>query len=154
VTREEVLEEGWEGQPGQIDILIRFGNPTAAYVGVEVKIRDEQYAKNRGYLDSLERDGIPAHGVLIYNRNDLSVREAGGFHPWPWRRIAQNLRREIKELQGQSGTVCAAIALGFIAAVEQNLLGLGVASARLAWRGQPTLPSADLSDYLREVLSE
>jgi hypothetical protein len=153
VLREEVLEEGWEGQPGQIDILVRFGNPTVACVGLEVKAWDEQYAKNRGYLDSLERNGIPAHGVLICNRDDLTVREAGGFHPCTWRKIAQNLRREIKEFQGRSGTVCAAMMLGFIAAVEQNLLGLGVASARLAWRGLPTLPSGDLSGYLQEVLS-
>jgi hypothetical protein len=42
--------------------------------------------------------------------------------------------------------------LGFVGAIEQNLLGYGIAAPRRAWENRPALLPEDLSNHLRRAL--
>ncbi len=140
---------------GQIDLLIDFGEPTVALLGVEVKTYDEQYQKQRGYMDSLK--GLSCvECVLIANANDILDDDLCGFRLREWRQVSIELRRAIACESGndEGHQITRAMMLGFVAAVEQNLVGLGTVAARRAWRRKPTPYPAALAEYLKEVLRD
>jgi hypothetical protein len=135
-----------------IDLLISFGTPPRALVGVEVKTVDEQYWKQRGYLDSLRQLCEPVDCVLVANY-EVPERQRCGFKLTTWRELSVALRKAIGRYSQQcEHPATLAMMLAFVAAIEQNLLGLPVAAARRAWRNQPTLASRDVVAYLKETL--
>jgi len=154
VQREVQVKRGLPKCRGQIDLLIEFGKPAAAVLGVEVKTYDEQYEKQRGYVDSLNELCPCVECVLVANANDVPDDDLCGFRLREWRRVSIELRRAIASESGndERRQITRAMILGFVAAVEQNMVGLGTVAARRAWRGKPTPYPTKLAEYLKEVL--
>jgi hypothetical protein len=154
VEREAFVKEGAPRRSGRIDLLIHFGEPERALLGVEVKTRDEGYEKQRGYLNSLREHCSLTECVLVAIPT-LDIDSCCGFAPRRWEQIAGALRREIAiYVDGHSGDAIAAMMCAFVAAIEQNLLEFGTAAARRAWKRQPIRLSRCLDEYLRDSLRE
>lgn len=151
VEREALVAEGAPGCVGRIDLLIHFGEPEQAVLGVEVKTWDESFEKQGGYLKSLQKPFLPAECVLV--ALELAKDRCFGFRLRSWRELSMALRREIaRHASGHGGDIMAAMMLGFVGAIEQNLLEFGIAAPRRARDKQPTLVSRELLDYLSETL--
>ncbi|MEK7406363.1 MAG: hypothetical protein AAB225_14775 [Acidobacteriota bacterium] len=152
VERETGVEEGLPESAGRIDLLIHFGEPLVALVGVEVKTWDQSYEKQRGYLRSLRKYRCLVRGVLVANV-EVSRRDLHGFRLRRWKEVSMAMRRAIAAyVRGSHEPAIAAMMLGFVAAIEQNLLGLGTTGARRAAKGLPTFFPQGLADYLRKTL--
>jgi hypothetical protein len=153
VEREWAVVEGNEGSTGRIDLLIRFKD---VLIGVEVKTEDRQYDKQRGYKDSLEKlgdiSGRRIQCVLIANC-EVPDEQRFGFKLRTWADVSVELRCAISEyIKIQTaGSLVAAMMLGFVAAVEQNLLGFGTAVLKRAQKGWPTLLPTKLFEYLERI---
>jgi hypothetical protein len=154
VQREVQVKKGLPKRKGQIDLLIEFGEPTVALLGVEVKAWDEQYQKQRGYLDSLKELCSCVECVLIANATGASDEDLCGFRPREWRQVSIELRRAIasEPPDDDARQITRAMMLGFVAAIERNLVGLGTVAARRAWLRKPTPYPTELAKYLREAL--
>lgn len=152
VEREAQVEEGWLGSEGRIDLLIHFGEPEVAMLGVEVKTTDENYEKQRGYIKSLRKLCRRAEGVLVAIP-DVPRDRLFGFGLRKWQDLGMALRRAIAEyVQSHDDLTMAAMMLGFMGAIEQNLLDYGVAAPRRAVKHMPTLLPRRVYDYLRKTL--
>lgn len=153
VQREVQVKEGLPESPGRIDLLISFGDPPRALLGVEVKIFDEQHWKQEGYVKSLGQvpcDVAPACVLLAID--DVPVRQRFGFQLRLWEDVSLALRRAIAHYaQNCDHIAIAAMMLAFVAAIEQNLLEIGTTAARRAWRSKPTLMPRDLVSYLKRT---
>lgn len=79
VEREVQVKQGLRGHQGQIDLLIYFGEPLKALLGVEVKVRDEQYEKQSGYINSLQHFCRNVKCVLVANRNGIPPEQLHEF---------------------------------------------------------------------------
>jgi hypothetical protein len=132
-----------------IDLLVHFDAQPQYAIGVEIKTWDEQYEKQSDYFRSLQARYADPACVLIALREDLG-KDVFGFSPRSWSKVAFVLREQIAEYVQGSATrniIVAAMMLGFVAAVEQNLLELPA--------GPPsklTLFSGRLTRYLRGEL--
>lgn len=121
VQRESQLDERY------IDLLIRFDGIPDYAIGVEIKTYDEQYAKQQDYLKSLRsryRRDTPC--ILIAIPEDIDKDQLCDFTLRPWRKVTLALRAKIEEYarnHGEDTRIITAMMLGFVAAVEQNLLG-------------------------------
>jgi hypothetical protein len=156
VEREAFVEEGSADCEGRIDLLLHFGEPEEALVGVEVKTWDESYDKQRGYLRSLRRSCCNTECVLLAIPA-VSAESCFEFVPRRWQDLSMALRREIAwYVERHDRNSIAAMMCGFVAAIEQNLLEFGTAPARRAFHTppQPTLLSKPLAEYLRGSLVE
>ena len=157
VQREAPVQEGLPGNDGLIDLLISFGDPPQALLGVEVKTYDQQYWKQQGYIDSLRgiHCDVPPECVLVA-LEDVSERQRCGFQLRLWKEVGLGLRRAIVRYAKDCEHVAtAAMMLAFVAAIEQSLLGIGTTAARRAWNGKPTLipeMPEDLVSYLESAL--
>ena len=146
VRRESLLDERY------IDLLIRFENAPDYAIGVEVKTYDEQYAKQEDYVESLKsiyREDIPC--ILLAIPEHIDKKRLCGFRLRSWRKVALALRMGIAESvtdHPADNQIVTAILLGFVSAVEQNLLGFGPEAPRRVLRNEPTLISEDLVKYL------
>jgi hypothetical protein len=152
VEREAQVKAGVPGSEGQIDLLVHLGEPEVALLGVEVKTFDESYEKQRGYLRSLRKLSRHVECVLVAN-DHVPQNKLFGFRLWRWEDLSMALRRAIAwYVQVHGGDAVAAMMLGFVGAVEQNLLGYGSAAPRRAAEDRPTLLPKHLYDYLRQTL--
>jgi hypothetical protein len=144
VRRESQLDKQY------IDLLVCFeGKPDYA-IGVEVKTYDEQYAKQSDYRKELEGRFSDPPCVLIAI---LAIDEdcLYGFTLRPWRNVTFSLREKIAEYGRRNGTenrIVVAMMLGFVAAVEQNLLKFSPVAPRRVSNGLPTVIPEDLVKYL------
>jgi hypothetical protein len=156
VEREAFVEEGASDCEGRIDLLLCFGEPEQALLGVEVKTWDESYEKQRGYLSSL-RKLCPGAECVLVAIPEVPPACLHGFELRRWQDVSMALRREIAAyVAGHDRDSIAAMMCGFIAAIEQNLLEFETTAARRAWSNppQPTWRSKGLEKYLRETLGE
>ena len=149
VDREWPLAEGNENSTGRIDLLIRSGD---MMIGIEVKTFDKQYLKQHGYKASLKKFCSSPSCILVANC-DVSEDDLHGFELRQWKDVSLALRREIAHfIQDEKGRILAgAMMLAFVAAIEQNLLGLGTQAPWRAQRHLPVLMPAALSEYLSQV---
>lgn len=142
-----------ESQLGEryIDLLIRFDRIRDYAIVVEVKTYDEQYGKHQRYIELLKRTfGKDMPCVLVANHD--RIEKTFGFKLRPWRKVAFALRSKIAEYaarQAAGDRIITAMMLAFVAAVEQNLLGLSPEAPGRVWNDKPTLISEDLVSYLR-----
>jgi hypothetical protein len=145
ISREVWLPKGHEGQQGQIDLLIEFSDPLMV-IGVEVKTCDENYKKQKGYLECLREKWPLAVGVLI------DVKEKGdsqGFGFRSWADVSLALRSEIaarKKMDPAGGML-----LGLVGAIEQNLLGMKSVLAKWSWRKEPVWVPQDIRKHLEKA---
>jgi hypothetical protein len=145
VRRESQLDERY------LDLLICFDNRPDYAIGVEVKKYDSQYAKQDDYLRSLRDCYVNPPCILIAIPEKIDESQLCGFTLRPWRNVALALREEIAEYakkNGEENRIVTAMMLGFVAAVEQNILGFGPAAPRRVSRHEPTLVPPDLVTYL------
>jgi hypothetical protein len=156
LEREAFVQEGAPDREGKIDLLIHFGQPVKALLGVEVKTTDESYNKQAGYLRSLKGCCGCVKCVLLAIP-DVPPDSCFGFTLRRWQEVSLALRREIVRYVGaHPAETIAAMMCGFVAAVEQNLLEFGTAAARRACSTppKPTWLSGPLRKYLRRALGE
>ena len=152
VHREWPVAEGNEESTGRIDLLIRFKH---ALVGVEVKTEDNKYDKQKGYKDSLDKlgkiCGQPVQCVLIAN-DEVPDDQLFDFRLRTWLDVSVDLRCVIAEfMKVQTSSIVAAMMMGFVAAIEQNLLEFGTAALKRAQKDLPTLLPLKLVQYLERI---
>lgn len=152
VEREEGVKEGGPGSSGRIDLIIHFGEPEVAVLGIEVKTIDKNYEKQRGYVQSLQNFCRSAECIIVAN-DDVDKDSLFGFKLRTWEDLSVALRHAIAGyVQSHGANAISAMMLGFVAAIEQNLLGYGIAAPRRAWERRPALFPEDLSNHLRRAL--
>jgi len=144
VQREDQLDKRF------IDLVIQFDGLPGDAIGVEVKTDDQQYAKQKDYRKSLKaRLGRDVPCVLI--AIDAPKKDLHKFTLRPWRRVTFALREKIAEYaekKGEDNRIVTAMMLGFVAAVEQNLLGFSPGAPCRVWRQQAALVPYELLTYL------
>jgi len=154
VHREWPVAEGNPESTGRIDLLIRFKH---ALFGVEVKTEDNQYDKQKGYKESLDKLGtICAQTVkcVLIAKDEVSDDQRFDFRLRTWQDVSVDLRCVIAEfMKTQTSSIVAAMMTAFVAAIEQNLLGFGTAPLKRAQRGLPTLLPRKLVKYLERIES-
>jgi hypothetical protein len=120
VDREIVVEHGYAGQTGRLDLVLR--QRSRRLIVVEVKTRAYAGAdleKHAGYtesIDSPETEFI----FLAVNPADTSLH---GFRFVSWAEICVALRALARTRLGPDHVLSTALVLAFVGAVEQNLLG-------------------------------
>ena len=142
VQRESQLDKRY------IDLLISFDG-ISDVIGVEVKTYDEQYAKQKYYLKRL-KSLYPKVPCVLIDREERE-HQRYGFDLRLWREVALALREKIAEYarkNGDDNRIVTAMMLGFVAAVEQNLLEFSPAAPRRAWRRKATMSPKGLVEYL------
>jgi hypothetical protein len=127
VSRELVVPAGHAGHEGRLDLLIDYkGLPLLV---VEVKKGDAEHAdkkKQEGYRQSLEkrhpnRKLLP---ILLVTSAEEAISE-GHFGVCTWAEVCVELRQMAAgSLNGNLPSIAVALILAFVAAVEQNLLGV------------------------------
>jgi hypothetical protein len=124
--REWVVPFGHAGHEGRLDLLINYeGMPLLA---VEVKKGDAEHAdrkKQEGYERSLKErhPGRELRLILLVTSAEEATAE-GGFAVRTWADVCVELRQMAAgTLKTRVPPLAVALILGFIAAVEQNLLG-------------------------------
>lgn len=117
VVREQVITGG------RLDVMLEFGS--AALVVIEVKTTSADQAdtaKQRGYREWCERRGIPCCLVLLCAEAEAEQYE--GFAALNWADFCLRVRRLIRTFMKELGFVKTAMIIGFIGAVENNVLQL------------------------------
>ena len=145
VQRESQLDKRY------IDLLIRFDREPGYAIGVEIKTYDDEYPKQEHYLKSLRRlydNDVPCILITI---DDIREDDRYGFTPRLWRKMTFVLREKIAKYaeKNDGNQIIMALMLGFVAAVEQNLLGFSPAAPRRVLQNQATLIPERLAEYLR-----
>jgi hypothetical protein len=120
------VPQGHEGQLGRIDMSITFQNELVA--AIEIKTREyteHDTAKHRGYSKWVERHPSRVKAPMIFIAvKDLEI-DLHGFQFVNWSDVTAGLRKYAPHVIKNKPYSIAATYLGFIGAVEQNLLGFG-----------------------------
>jgi hypothetical protein len=106
---------------GRIDIMVFHGEVSAI---LEIKTKsftDEALEKHLLYCESPDVPPEAARIFIAQNADGLDLR---GFRLLDWKEICVRLRRRVKPLAHERGLLTAAMVIAFIAAVEQNILGV------------------------------
>lgn len=124
-----------------IDLLILFEGVPDYAIAVEVKTYDEQYAKQKDYLESL-RVRFDNPTCLLIAIPEAIDKDLGGFTLRPRREVTFALREIIAHHAKRNGAdnhIVTAMMLAFVAAAEQNLLQFSPAAALRVTRNEPTM---------------
>jgi hypothetical protein len=117
VLREQVIPGG------RLDVVLEFG--AVALVVIEVKTttaENAETAKQRRYREWCESRGVPYRLVLLCA--EAEEEEYEGFIALSWADFCLEVRRLIRTLMGEIGLVKTAMIIGYIGAVENNVLHL------------------------------
>jgi len=148
VTREYPVPTGHEDRSGRLDLVIRY--PNRALLVVEVKLGsadDADTAKQEGYAKWIKAQPEPFRSSVLLATDAVEVESDGGFAFVSWEHVCRRFRRlALKHITAHRVSV-AALTLAFVAAVEQNLLGLR-APTDSAFVNPRLAPY--LSDWLKE----
>jgi hypothetical protein len=160
--REVWVPTGHKDRSGKIDCVLRFGGE--ALIVIEVKVRGAEGAdtvKQQGYYEWLGAQQQALRRPVLLAVSGDQGKEYDRFPFTSWEQFCHRLRALVPILMKTRHlelTGAAAI-LGFIGAVEQNLIGL----TSLAWlrsdvrRGSvlPMLPELQrTADYLHRAVSQ
>ena len=118
------VPEGHEGQSGRVDMEIRFKEKLVALI--EIKTRgytDFDTRKHIGYAKS-GRERNEDVELIFIAVEDLEI-DRHAFSFLSWCDITAGLRKNARHVVDNRNYAVAATHLGFIGAVEQNLLGFG-----------------------------
>lgn len=133
VVRERVIPGG------RLDVVLEFGS--TALVVIEVKTTSAEQAetaKQRGYREWCESRGIPSRLVLLCTEAEAERYE--GFVALNWADFCLRVRRLIRSFMKELGFVKTAMVIGFIGAVESNVLQLvspkGLGNGRAIFYGR------------------
>jgi hypothetical protein len=153
--REVFVAQGHPGHTGRMDLEMAVRGK--ALIQVEVKLTKadaSDVGKNAGYSASAKRYGVSKshwHRRLLATDGDESVYP-GHYRPVTWRHVAIRLRIIAARMVQEDRVSAASGLLGFVSAVEQNLLGFSSAVAGSAFRGEPVPLATGLIDHLEDFL--
>jgi hypothetical protein len=135
VDREVWVPKSHPDGHGRLDIVIRFGDRAVIVVETKVGHADESdTAKQRHYSAWLKNERGKKYSVLLATDGDeLNYH---GFQLLKWEDLCLSLRHLSKNLIASHQIGLAAMALAFVGAVEQNLLGLSIPAAEGVVDGQ------------------
>lgn len=125
VVREHPVPAGHEDRSGRLDLVVRYAG--RALLVVEVKLGsadDADTAKQDGYAKWIKAQPEPFRKSRLLATDAEELQSEGDFEFVPWEHVCQRFRRlALKHIAEKRASV-AALTLAFVAAVEQNLLGL------------------------------
>jgi hypothetical protein len=153
-AREVFTTEGHAGHTGRIDL--QGVVPGKILIQVELKVTsadDSDVAKGNGY--SKASHGIPKdhrHRRLIATDGDKHAYP-GGYQLLTWKHVAVQLRIVARQMVKKRRFLAALKILGFVGAVEQNLLGFPSSDAELAFMGKTIPLSSGVIDHLEASLN-
>jgi hypothetical protein len=153
-AREVFTTEGRAGHTGRIDL--QGVVPGKILIQVELKVTsadDSDVAKGNGY--SKASHGIPKdhrHRRLIATDGDKHAYP-GGYQLLTWKHVAVQLRIVARQMVKKRRFLAALKILGFVGAVEQNLLGFPSSDAELAFMGKTIPLSSGVIDHLEASLN-
>jgi len=152
VERELLVPEGADGQTGRLDIVLRYRR--LAVVVIEVKLTRAEAAdttKQKGYSSWLRRQPEPSKSSVLLVI-DAAKEQYEGFRTRSWREFCLGLRRLVPDLRTEDrGLLTIAMILGFVGAIEQNLLDLPHRPVERSEAGQ-FLNLTEVNSYLQESL--
>jgi hypothetical protein len=134
---------------GRIDIAIWHGEMSAI---IEIKTRnftDEALEKHLLYCESPDVTPEAARIFIAENADGFDLR---GFRLLGWQELCLRLRRRVQRVVHERGLLPAAMVIAFIAAVEQNILGVRPFTGQNYY----DIPVAvtHLQEFLRRTINE
>jgi len=169
VVREYWVESGHVDRTGRVDIHLKFQNQAVFWIEVKLtSAEDADMEKNSGY-----RAAQDARPELIKRRFTIAKggrqKDYSGFEFRSWETVCRGLRSAAlgmirtaesertgcsRHTSGDTASVnTAAMTLGFVGAIEQNILGFPASLRRRALDGTTIWPGAEIADYLDSWLS-
>jgi hypothetical protein len=162
VKREEVIDRGRPGHAGRLDVIVRFGKQ--AIILIEVKkgrAEDADRSKHPGYCKWLhDQEELEQHAVLLATENVLPLATESEptkndcFKFVPWRSVCLFLRRLASGYAKSHNCIIGAMILGFVGAVEQNLLGINASHLQRVVSGETVMFNPEIVDYLNFAILE
>jgi hypothetical protein len=153
VEREVPVLLGHEGRAGRLDLLIWHGQ--RALIVVEAKTgsaEEADCAKHLGYVRSVKRQFAADHCYFVLLAVDGEKKDYYGFRLRRWSQVCVELRKCAAEMCAARQILVAAMILGFVGAVEQNLMRLPGALARLAAKGGSAPLTHTIAGHIRKSL--
>jgi hypothetical protein len=131
---------------GRIDIAVWYGEVSAI---LEIKTKsftDEALEKHLLYCESPD---VPPEAARIFIAQSADGLDLRGFKLLDWREVCLRLRRRVQRVAQEKGLLPAAMVIAFIAAVEQNILGV----RPFTGQNHYDIPVAvtHLQDFLRRI---
>jgi len=155
VEREVWVPQGHAGHTGKIDLVIRFGQ--WAILTVEVKTGGADASdtgKQEGYRAWLEGQTVEHKLEPVLLAVDAKDKEyAGGFRFVSWADVCLELRSIVPELLRKNRFTAGAMALAFVGAVEQNLLGFSAQSLKRVRTRNAAGFNSKVIDHLERFLA-
>ena len=155
VTREVPVWSTAGGLTGFLDLDVWFG--LRARVVVEVKKFDDQFEKQRAYVEDLRRADVETEFALLTTDFSEGI-DVFGFRARNWKMFCLTARKLMPDVVRCSGNVVSALMLAFVGALEQNLLGLDARGVRKILSEQPDHASRTIDRptlrYLHELFGE
>lgn len=153
VRREYGVAHGHAGHTGRLDIVVVCGGDIVVVVEMKlISSREADTAKQIGYSKSLNAQSPTAiYKVLVANDRGES-RASGNFQVIPLGRLCRGLRGLVAKLVRQERIVLSALILGFVGAVEQNLMGLSAQGLKPIYQGQSVPFEAKTIEYLKSTV--
>jgi hypothetical protein len=156
-AREVFAAEGHPGHTGKMDLQMVV--PGKVLIQVELKLTSADASdveKGGGYSASAKTYGVPEchrHRRLLATNGNESCYP-GGYRLLAWGHVAIQLRIIAVRMVHQDGGLLAASGLlGFVAAIEQNLLKFSSFTAESAFRGKRIPSSTGLIEHLKYWLN-
>ncbi|MBL7672060.1 MAG: hypothetical protein JNM39_16350 [Bdellovibrionaceae bacterium] len=157
VSREEVVEQGHDGQKGRLDLLL-LDEVNKTFQVIEVKVRkpvNEELRKNAGYRKSIlnrHPDWSGSFSVLTPNRHEDDLND--GFMYVSWSDVSSALRKGLMFRNGCNQYEAGIISC-YVAAIESAILRFPVERLR-SFIEQPSqsrrwTTGGDFLDYIRKV---
>lgn len=126
VEREVIVPSGHEGRSGRLDLVVRSADYQPIVIEVKLGSADDaDTAKHKGYTKwSKDRGGSLNERVLLATDGEKSEYDEDEFRLVLWEHVCLRFRRLALQHIAENRVSVAALTLAFVAAVEQNLLGL------------------------------
>lgn len=107
---------------GRIDVAIWSGTKPLAILEIKTKpFNEEALDKHRLYCKSPD---VPPDAAKIFIAQTTEGFDLRGFRYLSWKELCLRLRERMQVLMRDEGYLVTAMVMAFVAAVEQNLLGV------------------------------
>jgi hypothetical protein len=151
IRREVTVADGHAGHAGRIDLTVSFGEQLALVV--EIKKTDAESADTRkgaGYNTSFS----PCAPRVLLAVSGKQETYAGNFRLVTWGHVSTAIRSLPRTLCQEHAIILAALILGFVGAVEGNLLGFSAQDIRRLMDGMPVPVSAAIGQHIEQWLQK